>query len=71
MGTHKEGGIRVKEMMLKNDPDYYRKTGAKGGKTLKTKPSGFAYVKLHNPGLFKENSSRGGITSKRPKKVIL
>lgn len=72
MGGTREGGKKTAETIIKrHGKDYYVNIGAKGGKAKHTKPSGFAYLKLHNPELLSIAGSKGGRASRRPKKSMV
>jgi len=66
MGGSREGGIIT---ALKNKErygvDYYIQLGRKGGTTKKTRPHGFAYMKLHDPERLSVVGRKGGKKSKR------
>lgn len=61
------GGLKAKQTILERDPDFYRKIGAKGGKTPTTRPKGFAA----NPELARVSGIKGGTVSRRRSKKIL
>lgn len=62
MAGTKAGGIKARDKNLANDPDFYRKIGAKGGKATGRK--GFAT----NPELARIAGAKGGRISRRTKK---
>lgn len=59
-----EGGKRAAETNLKNDPDFYRKIGAIGGKKGRT--GGFAA----NRKLASIAGRKGGLISRRTKATV-
>lgn len=61
MANNREGGIKTRDKLLAQDPDYYKKIGAIGGKNGHT--GGFAA----NPELAKIAGAKGGKKSKRGK----
>lgn len=42
MSGTKLGGLKAAKKNLKNDPDFYRRIGAMGGKAISSMPKGFA-----------------------------
>lgn len=64
MAGTKAGGVKAAAKNLANDPDFYRKIGAKGGRNGHT--GGFAA----NPELARIAGAKGGRISKRKKKVV-
>ena len=63
MAGTKEGGQKAAAKNIANDPDFYRKIGAKGGKKGKT--GGF----FANRELARIAGAKGGRISRRTKKV--
>lgn len=61
MAGTKQGGKSAAEKNLRNDPDFYRKIGAKGGK--KSRTGGF----YANRELARTAGAKGGRTSRRTK----
>lgn len=61
-GTRK-GGLRARDTNLTDDPDFYRKIGAKGGKWRG--PKGFAT----NPTLASTAGAKGGRISRRTRRI--
>ncbi len=60
-----EGGRKAALANLTKDPNFYKNIGTIGGKTKKNKPSGFAYLKVHDPKKLSLIGSKGGTTSRR------
>ena len=60
----KEGGRKAALTNLENDKNFYIKLGTAGGKTPKTKPSGFALMSVEQR---REFGRKGGQISKRNK----
>ena len=60
-----EGGLKARDKNLANDPDFYKKIGAKGGSNGNT--GGFAA----SPELARIAGRLGGLKSKRPKKSVV
>lgn len=61
MGGTVRGGLKARDANLRNDPDFYRRIGQKGGLSPKTKPSGFAA----NRELARQAGRKGGTISRR------
>lgn len=64
MAGTKSGALRAKETNMARDPDFYKKMGAKGGSSPKTRPSGFATMDKER---LLEISAKGGTNGKRGK----
>ena len=58
------GGKLAAKKNLANDPDFYKRIGAKGGRNGNT--GGFAA----NPELARIAGAKGGRISRRPKKIV-
>jgi len=67
MPQTKEGARKAVAKILARDPDHFKKLGRIGGKTPKTAPAGFAYVRDTDPEKFREISAKGGFISRRGK----
>jgi len=65
MGGNRTGGLKAAATNMKNDPDFYKKIGAIGGKNGKT--GGF----YANRELARIAGARGGRVSRRTKKSDL
>lgn len=63
MAGTKEGGLKAAEKNIKNDPDFYRRIGAKGGRNGHT--GGFAADRV----LASIAGTKGGKISKRGKSL--
>lgn len=63
MSGNRIGGLKAAAKNLANDPDFYKKIGARGGKNGKT--GGFAA----NPELARKAGAKGGRVSRRRKVV--
>ena len=63
MAGTRAGGLKAAAKNLANDPDFYKKIGARGGKNSNT--GGFAA----NPELAREAGAKGGRISRRRKVV--
>lgn len=64
MAGTKAGGKKAAEKNLANDPNFYKRIGAKGGKNGHT--GGFAA----NPALARIAGAKGGRISRRTKKAV-
>lgn len=64
MSGTKAGGLKARAKNLENDPDFYKKIGAKGGKNGHT--GGFAA----NPELARIAGAKGGRISRRTKTIV-
>lgn len=64
MAGTKIGGLKAAAKNLANDPDFYKRIGAKGGANGHT--GGFAA----NPELARTAGAKGGRISRRKKKVL-
>ena len=65
MAGTKAGGYKAKMKNLANDPNFYAKIGAKGGKNGHT--GGFAA----NPALARVAGAKGGRISRRKKAIVV
>jgi general stress protein YciG len=45
--------------------DFYKRLGKAGGSAKKTKPGGFAYMKIHDPQKVRDAGSKGGTISRK------
>lgn len=63
MAGTREGGLKVKAMLLARDPDHYKKAGRNGG--LKSTGGGFTYMAEHDPKRLSKLSQKGGRISRR------
>lgn len=63
MANNHEGGIKSRDKMLAQDPDFYKRIGALGGSKPTVKPKGFAA----NPELARKAGAIGGRISRRGK----
>ena len=65
MAGTKIGGLKAAAKNLANDPEFYKKIGAKGGRLGRT--GGFAA----NPELARIAGAKGGRISRRKKKTVV
>jgi hypothetical protein len=63
MSGNREGGIKAAETNKKEDPNFYKRIGALGG--AKSNGGGFRLY----PELAREAGRKGGMASRRPKRV--
>ena len=68
MGGTVSGGKRAAETNMKNDPDFYKRIGAIGGRRGTT--GGFAYSKANGLNLHVEAGAIGGSVSRRGWKIV-
>lgn len=69
MAGTKQGGLAAAASNYKNNgKDFYKRIGAMGGSTPKTKPHGFLYMMLSgDTEKIREAGARGGTISRRGK----
>lgn len=67
-GTLNGGKLAAETNKRKYGPDYYKRIGAMGGKMPKRRPSGFAYMAIHDREKLSEASALGGRISRKGRK---
>lgn len=71
MSATREGGLKAAETnRMRYGFDYYKKISRVGGMVRDGKPTGFAYMKVHDPERLKHISTRGGKLSRKKSEKI-